>query len=512
MNIMKKHMIKSTLAIVFVLLTVSCFDLSETVYSEIPVDKFFSNERDIIAYAGRAYIGLQPFPEEQKLWSLGENASDELAIPAKDNNEWKEGDRWQVIDKHTLGSATATNKILTQSWDMVFAGISACNEILLVISPVEFENKERVLAEIRILRAFYYYWALDYWGNVPFSIVYGSKELPEQKDRQFIYDFIIQEIEDNIDQLQELPTPEYYGRVTKPMAYMLLAKMYINAQEWVGEDHFADAVAACDAIIALNAYGIRSDYFSNFSIDNDLPIEGEPTENIFVIPYHSQLTDEHFYWAHLTLNEASVATFNMNEKPWDGFIAPEEFFDRYAANDIRRNSFLFGQQYTKSGSPIIVGGENFIYTPHIDNYQARKKWEGVRCAKYEYQEGLKYDVVDMQNDFVLFRYADVLYTKLEALHRGGGSVGSFIADPDLQKIRTRAGLAPYTVGDITDAELLDELGREFAWEGHRRQDQIRFGVWGNSWWEKPASGPNKKLFPIPADAINSNPNLIQNPD
>lgn len=422
---MKKRMIKSTLAIVLIFLTVSCFDLSETVYSEIPVENFFNNEKDIIAYAGRAYIRLQPYPEEQRLWSLGENASDELAIPAKDNNEWKEGDRWQVIDKHTLGSATATNKILTQSWDMVFEGISACNEILLVISPVQFENKDRVLAEIKILRAFYYYWALDYWGNVPFSIVYGSTELPEQKDRQFIYDFIIQEIQDNIDELQELPTAEYYGRVTKPMAYTLLAKMYLNAKEWIGQDKFAEAVAACDNVIALNAYEIEDNYFANFSVHNE-----NSKENIFVIPFHSQLTDEHFYWAHLTLNEASVATFNMNEKPWDGFIAPEEFFNRYASNDIRRNSFLFGQQYDKSGNPIVVNGENFIYTPTVGNYQARKKWEGVRCAKYEYQEGLKYDVVDMENDFVLFRYADVLYTKLEALHRGGGSVGSFIDDPD----------------------------------------------------------------------------------
>ncbi|MFZ2906387.1 MAG: RagB/SusD family nutrient uptake outer membrane protein [Cyclobacteriaceae bacterium] len=504
---MKNHILKYTLAIALMFMTISCFDLSETVYSEIPVENFFSSEKDIIAYAGRAYIGLQPYPEEQRLWSLGQNASDEMAIPAKDNNEWKEGDRWQVIDKHTLGSTTATNKILTKSWDMVFEGISSCNEILLVIAPVQFDNKERVLAEIRILRAFYYYWALDYWGNIPFSIVYGSSELPEQKNRQFIYDFIIQEIEENIDELQELPTPEYYGRVTKPMAYMLLAKMYLNAEEWIGQDKYAEAVAACDNIIALNAYEIEDNYFTNFAVHNE-----NSTENIFVIPFHSQLTDEHFYWAHLTLNEASMPTFNMAEKPWDGFIMPEEAFNRYEANDIRRNSFLFGQQYDKSGAPIIVGGENFIYSPTIVNYQARKKWEGVRCAKYEYQEGLKYDVVDMENDFVLFRYADVLYTKLEALHRGGGSVSDFISDPDLQKIRTRAGLAPYTLGDITDAELLDELGREFAWEGHRRQDQIRFGVWGNSWWEKPASGPNKKLFPIPASALTSNPNLVQNPD
>ena len=504
---MKKLTIRTLLAIVLVHFTVSCFDLSETVYSEIPVENFFNSEKDIIAYAGRAYVGLQPFPEEQRLWSLGENASDELAIPAKDNNEWKEGDRWQVIDKHTLGSATATNKILTKSWDMVFQGISACNEILFVLNPVEFENKDRIIAEIRILRAFYYYWAIDYWGNVPFAVTYGNKDLPEQKNRQFIYDFIIEEIQNNIDELQELPTPEYYGRVTKPMANMLLAKMYLNAQEWVGQNKFAEAVAACDNIIALNAYEIEDDYFANFVVQN----EGSK-ENIFVIPFHPQLTDEHFYWAHLTLNEASVATFNMNEKPWDGFIVPEEFFNKYDLSDVRRNSFLFGQQYTKSGAPIIVDGENFIYTPTIINYQARKKWEGVRMSKYEYQEGLKYDVVDMDNDFVLFRYADVLYTKLEALYRGGGSVSSFIDDPDLQKIRTRAGLAPYTLGDITDSELLDELGREFVWEGHRRQDQIRFGVWGNPWWEKPSSGPNKKLFPIPASSLATNPNLTQNPD
>jgi len=109
------------------------------------------------------------------------------------------------------------------------------------------------------------------------------------------------------------------------------------------------------------------------------------------------------------------------------------------------------------------------------------------------------------------RYADVLYTKLEALHRLGRA-GEFINDSELQKIRTRAGLTPYTLDNISDNELLDEFAREFAWEGRRRQDLIRFGVYGNAWWEKPASGPNKKVFPIPQSAINTNPNLTQNPD
>lgn len=144
---MKKHLIATTSFILLVFFTISCFDLSETVYSKIPADNFFKTEKDVIAYAGRAYVGLQPYPEEQRLWSLGENASDELVIPEKHNGEWYEQGRWEVMQKHTLNSATAGNKILTKAWDMVFQGITTCNEILSVITPIEFDNKERVRLE-----------------------------------------------------------------------------------------------------------------------------------------------------------------------------------------------------------------------------------------------------------------------------------------------------------------------------------------------------------------------------
>lgn len=503
MKTIKGHTIALAVTFILSFVTTSCFDLSETVYSKIPVGSFFQSEADVIAYAGRAYVKLQPFPEEQRLWTLGELASDELVIPAKYNGEWYEQGRWDDIHKHAVAPG---NKILTQAWDMVFEGITACNEILEVLGPVTFQNKDQVLAEIHVLRAFYYYWALDYWGNIPFSIDYSEKEPPLQKDREFVYEFIVQDIQDNIDALQELPTPAYYGRVTKAMAYMLLAKMYLNAEEWIGESQYEEALAACDEIIALNAYEIEDDYFSNFIVLN----EGS-SENIFVIPFHAQLTDEHFYWSHLTLNSASRATFNMTGIPWDGFVLNPDFFLKYDPIDIRRNAFLFGQQYDISGNPIIIDGEPFIYTPTIANYNSRGEWEGARVAKYEYQEELSYDVTDMENDFVLFRYADVLYTKLEALYRLGRA-GEFIDDPDLQKIRTRAGLTPYTLGDLNEDELLDELGREFAWEGHRRQDVIRFGVFGEPWFGKPATGPNAKLFPIPQSALNTNPNLVQNPN
>ena len=225
---------------------------------------------------------------------------------------------------------------------------------------------------------------------------------------------------------------------------------------------------------------------------------------------HSIFTKDRFYWYTLTLNDASRATFGFKGQMWDEFILEPGYLDKYADNDLRKKSFLFGQQKDMNGDDIIIDGVPFIYTTTVDNYMARKKWEGARCAKYEYQKDLEYYVTDMENDFVLFRYADVLYTKLEALWRLGRA-GEILNDAELQKIRTRAGLAPYQISDITAEELLDELGREFAWEGHRRQDQIRFGVWGDTWWNKPASGPNAKLFPIPQSVLSTNSNLVQNP-
>lgn len=502
---MKTYFLKIAYTLLLTSFVFSCTDLSETVYSEIEASKFFNSEKDLLAYTGRAYTKLQNYPGEQYLWSLGENASDEIVVPAKDNGDWYDQGRWEVIQKHTLNAATSNNKILTKAWNSVFEGISACNEILSVIEPIEFASKARVEGEIKILRAYYYYWAIDYWGNVPYSVDFSDPELPKQKNRKFIFDFIVQEINDNVEALQVLPTKEYYGRVTQGMAYTLLAKMYLNAKEWTGEDKFAEAIVACDKVIGTGAYSIENNFFANFFAKNE-----NSKENIFVIPFHPSLTGDGLYWGYLSLNPSSKASFNMIADPWDGFVVQPDFFNKFAATDLRRNSFLFGQQYDSNGNPIIEGGQPFIYTPTIANYSSRKKWEGARIAKYQYQKNINYGA-DMENDFVLFRYADVLYMKLEALYRLGRA-GEFISNSDLQKIRTRAGLAAYTVGDLSNAELLDEFGREFAWEGRRRQDLIRFGVYGNAWWEKPASGPNKKLFPIPLTAMNTNPNLTQNPD
>jgi starch-binding outer membrane protein, SusD/RagB family len=505
---MKNIMYKSiVLVIATSFILASCTDLKEDVYSAIPLDSFFQTEQDVLMNAGRAYTKLQRFPEEQRLWSLMQNASDEMVIPGRDDGMWWEQGRWDELHTHRFNS---TNKILRQSWEYVFEGISACNEVIYTTeeSTITFDGKDRIVSEIKVLRALFYFWAIDNWGNVPFTINFADRELPEQKDRAFIFNFIEQEILDNVDKLQVEPTPDYYGRVTQGMAYTLLAKLYLNAEEWINVNKYQQAVEACDRVISANTYMIENDYFANFKIQNQAS-----AENIFVIPNHSVYTKDRLYWYTLTLNDASRATYGFKGEMWDGFVLEPPFFEKYAENDLRRNSFLFGQQYDMNGNPIyFVDGNDttwFEYTPTIENYRARKKWEGARCCKYEYQKDLEYYVTDMENDFVLFRFADVVYTKFEALWRLGRA-GEMINDPHLMKIRTRAGLEPYQVAEINAAELLDEFGREFAWEGRRRQDQIRFGVWGMPWWNKPSSGAFEKLFPIPQTALSANSKLRQN--
>ena len=483
---------------------ISCTNLDETVYSDIPLESFFQTEKDVLMNAGRAYTKLQRWPEEFSLWSLTELASDEMVAPGRDDGFVWDNGRWDEIHTHNLSS---TNKILGLAWNFVFEGISACNEIIYETeeTDIEFAAKDQIVSEIKILRAYFYYLAMDNWGNVPYTINFTDRELPPQKDRKFIFDYIETEVLGNVEKLQREPTSSNYGRVTQGVAYTLLAKLYLNAQEWIGEDRFQMAVDACDMVIAIGGYKIEDDYFTNFKVYNESSLE-----NVFVIPMHSVYTKDRLYWYTLTLNDASRATFGFKGAMWDEFILEPGFLDKYAENDIRSKAFLFGQQKDMAGNDIIIEGEPFIYTPTVENYMARKKWEGARGCKYEYQVGLEYYVTDMENDFVLFRYADVLYTRLEALWRLGRA-GEMLSDPDLQKIRTRAGLEPYQASDLTSEELLDELGREFAWEGHRRQDQIRFGDYENPGWYKPSTSTTDKLFPIPQTALSSNINLTQNP-
>lgn len=148
-------------------------------------------------------------------------------------------------------------------------------------------------------------------------------------------------------------------------------------------------------------------------------------------------------------------------------------------------------------------GPEVVFTPEINElFPNCFKQAGVRVGKYEYEAGT---FQTMNNDFVLFRYAEVLLNKAEAELRLGNTAGLSLVN----MVRERSGLGPFS--SLNTDNLLAERGRELFYEGTRKSDLIRYGKWGEAWDFKPASDPTKELMPIPANAVNSNPNLVQNP-
>ncbi len=489
----------------------SCTNLEETVYSGVAVKDFFTNETELISNAGRAYTQLQGYTTEQSLWTLHLQASDECAVPAC-GGSWYSNGRYEEVQQNNI---PASNTLLKNGWNWIFDGIASCNEIIYITeqSEIEFDGKASIIAEIKILRAMYYYQAMSSWGNIPFVIDYEDIDYPEQKGREYVFSFLETEILENVSLLDEEPTTSNYGRANQAMAYAILAKMYLNSEVWFGEARYDDAEEMCAKIIGMGHYSIVSDYAAPFHYEND-----NCAENIFVIPYDRVYTygyDNAFYLHTLTLEAASIATFNITASPWSGFICQPDFFQTYDEADLRRSeSWLYGEQYDISGASL-----GFEYTAVFDDYYyynsngGRGDYDGARCWKWHYQTdgSITNYKVSMDNDFVLFRYADVVLMYAEALIRQN-RISEAVAITELTQIRERAGLAAYTTSTLTLEELYDERGRELAWEGWRHEDMIRFGTYLEAYWAHPdiSSYTYRNLFPIPTDALNANPNLVQN--
>jgi starch-binding outer membrane protein, SusD/RagB family len=215
----------------------------------------------------------------------------------------------------------------------------------------------------------------------------------------------------------------------------------------------------------------------------------------------------------MTFHYSSQLTFNLQEQPWNGYTALEEFYNSYGEDDVRIGSLREGPQFEVDGvTPILDAaaepndpdGPPINFTPNINMLAPNAlRQAGTRVNKFEIQLGA---APSLSNDFPIYRYADVLLMKAEAAWRQGNTG---VALQFVNQVRERAEAPPLATidGDI----LLAERGRELFAEGHRRSDLIRFGRYFEAWWEKAPSAPFRGLFPIPENQRQANPNLTQNP-
>ena len=520
----------------------ACTNLDEEIYSKISKENFFTTEEQFVKYSARAYSSLQHWGTEKSLWTFVIQNTNEVCVPVNPNGGWWDDGRYNEVHVHNI---PASNRLLEMAWEYWTNGVTACNDVLDMFESVErdFDAKNRVIAEVKTLRAYYYLCGIDNWGSIPYSVSKKETGYPEKKDRAFMFDFIEKEIKDNIDFLQVEPTSEYYGRITRGAADAIMAKLYLNADKWIGKEMWKEAEEVCNDIISRGHYSLAKNYKDNFKVDN----ETSP-EQIFAIPYSTVYTtdDHHAFIIYMSTLPADLCSpLGIAAKAWDGLCAEPDFMASYDEGDTRKkDTWLYGQIYNKDGTALAlyVNGkvvrvsldengkvikvleddkegyipdyaEPYLIDPDMPESvygkdARREALQGARIAKWTYQSDgrLTGGQVGMDNDFFLIRYADVVLMYVEALVRQ--SRASEAAEvPDFKQIRTRAGLQPFTASELTLDNLYWERAHELAIEGWQRQDMIRFDKYLEAWWAKPEKDASDLILPIPKSAVAANPNL-----
>ncbi len=485
---------------VIVLFIVSCTDLDVELYDRIPDDEFTPNP---IVDMSVIYEPMREFIDWGGWWFANELTGDGAVGPTRDT-DWDDGGKWRVLHQHTWVDDT---EAIQAMWGRFYQAIGEANRFIeMYEDQADAEIVAEALAKGKILRAYYYYLAIDNYGDVPYVTKRtGAETNPRRNHRAEIFHELVKDIEESYPLIQ--PTTTRTG-IGKGMAFSLLSKLYLNHAVYTGTenvDFWAKAEQYADSVISLGIYSLESDALAPFVTNNH-----NSSENIWIIPFN----EDNYTGFNLhmrTLHYNSNRTFNMQAGPWNGFAAMKDHYNTYEENDRRKDGFLVGQQFAHDGSVINDGvtGTPLILDPHIPALEmnlaqhtpAQIRMSGARVAKFEIKNGAK---ADLSNAFPIFRLADVYLMKAEAMIRQGKN-----GDEYVNLVRARAGLDPWN--DVTLEMLLEERGREFFWEAHRRQDLIRFGKFGQAWWEKAPSGPEREVFPIPLWVKESNPNITEPP-
>ncbi len=518
----------------------SCLD--ETPKDQIPETEIYDSANSLYVNAVASlynYIGAHEEGEGLQgtcrgIYDYNTLTTDEAIIPIRGGN-WYDGGLWENMYNHTW---TATDTDLYNVWKYLYKVIVLSTKSLETIEKHKalLTEQQRVdyTAEVRAVRAMYYYYAMDMFGRIPILQSSTQKTADiRQSNRSDVFWYVVKELQDVAPLLANEHSNlqgNYYGRVTRPVAWFLLAKLSLNAEVYTDDDWtdssrpdgktimfdiegnkknaWQTCVHYCDLITAAG-YTLEADYTKNFAVHN----EGS-TENIFTIPLDKILYLNEFHYLFRSRHYAhggaysgasengTCATLHTMAVNGFGTETPDARLDM---NFYTGKVEVDGKYVTmEDGTPLeykpLAVEKNLTASPYLETAGARmKKYEVDRTA---YSDGRMPD-----NDIVLYRYADVLLMKSEAKVRNGGS-----GDEEMNAVRSRVGMPSLSA---TLDNLLNERLLELVWEGWRRQDMIRFGTYGKQYDIHTQSEADKKgyttVFPIPEKAHELNPNLKQNP-
>ncbi|MBM3420602.1 MAG: RagB/SusD family nutrient uptake outer membrane protein [Bacteroidetes bacterium] len=410
---------------------------------------------------------------------------------------------------------SASNEFIFNMYSRIFYQISLCNEFLresteAKLSSRGFTAEQRNTInmyrhEARLLRALSYYHALDMFGSVPFvteNDPVGSF-LPDQISRTGLFDYLETELK-AIEDLLSAPGANEYGRVDQASAWMLLARMYLNAEVYGKGAKYTETITYAKKVIDAG-YTLETNYGKLFMADNHTA-DGI----IFAIPFDGVQTKT---WGGPTfLVNAQVggsmlpATFGIGGGWW-GLRTRPQFVDKFPTDNSDGRKMFWTAGQNKSIADMFSFNDGY----------AVMKWKNVKSTG-----GAGVDGTFPDTDIPVFRLADAYLMYAEAVVRGGTGGSLSNAVNYVNAVRTRAygnTSGNITQGDLTLSFLIDERGREFYFEGYRRTDLIRFGLFtgGSYIWEWKggvqagvATNAKYNLYPIPDADLGANPKLVQN--
>ncbi len=437
----------------------------------------------------------------------------------------------------TYLSWDANDAWVSDMYYRIYYNIALCNEFLRNANGASFTGNDEVKmkeykAEVRFMRALFYYHALDLYRNIPMvteNDPVGSF-IPPRATPQETFDYIESELKDCVgDMLPASSCP--YGQASQGAAYTLLAKLYLNSEVYTGVAKYAECKAACQQVMNMG-YSLESDYSKLFNADNDK----RTNEIIFALPVSAEHTVSWGASTYLVCGQLSLS--NANQTPgdfgatsgWSEFRLRSQFVDKFNENDIyAQGEEAQGDKRAK----FFTNGQSKDVTSMTDETTGylSEKWSNLKDDGTT-ASNTSNDGVD--TDFPLFRLADVYLMYAECVARLGEDWDNWNGGSDaeaetrkqgaiyyINKVRERAGAADIWKDNFaSDADflqfILDERARELYHEGYRRTDLIRFGQfttnkyiwqWKGGTHDGQAVDSKYNIYPIPNTELTANPNL-----
>ena len=450
----------------------------------------------------------------RQMWNANELTTDESICGWGDEG----------IANFCYNTYDASHPMLRGFYYRLYTGISYCNQYLS-----EFEGYNSVMtAEVRFIRALNYYFLMDGWGNVPF-VTGITSEKPEQYSRAEMFNFIESELLEIEPQLSAAVAKKSgdagYGRVDKAAAWLLLARMYLNAEVYTGTARYDKAAQYAEQVMnssyKLNTQGVGSwsAYQMLFMADN-----GETSaayEAVFPILQDGVRTTSWGTTLFLiaSTHDADMVDSNGTTETWGGNRARPQLIEKWFPNG-NIPSELGPKDFAKAAGDdrAIIDSRGRTLT----NVDVSAFKNGYAVAKFNNFTTTGASTKSAQfpdADFFLLRAAEAYLTYAEANARMSGGVAQNAAAQAINALRSRANAS--VKDSYTLDEICDEWCREFYYEGRRRIDLVRFNKFGGSsdyqwqWKGGSYSGHNfeayKNIFAIPSTDLNANPNLTQNP-